>query len=71
MSELYKVKAPWYCNAIKTKVNHYKERRPYIDVKYCSKCQTTWEYNYGGSLIHYRHLPTYGLDRVECQECEQ
>ena len=71
MDEMYIEKAPWYCDTSKTKVSHYKERKPYIDVKYCTSCGATWEVNQGGVVVYHRHLPTLGLERAECSECEQ
>ena len=41
----------------------------------CPKCDSVWEYYYKSSvynrhLLKYKHIPSYGLERMTCKECK-
>jgi len=38
-------------------------------LKHCLKCKKTWEIGTNGSILFYKHLPTYGLERKTCKGC--
>ena len=54
---------------ITRKNQHKKEAKR---LKYCLKCKKVWEQNalYIKKEIHYDHMPTYGLPRVDCSNCK-
>ena len=39
---------------------------------YCGSCESVWESFWVGRTFFkkYPDMPTYGLDRVECDECQ-
>ena len=43
------------------------------NLKYCSLCETVYEtwfhYGYGTQETKHYDMPTYGIDRKECQSC--
>jgi|TARA_R110002051_G_scaffold88750_2_gene156488 hypothetical protein len=46
---------------------HSKEVRR---LKYCKECSKTWEIGITGSILFYKHLPTYKMERKKCRRCE-
>jgi len=38
-------------------------------LKYCIKCKKVWEISTTGSILFYKHMPTYGLPRKTCKSC--
>ena len=36
---------------------------------FCKPCNHVWEISCTGTIIRYKHLPTYGLKRIECPYC--
>jgi|TARA_R110000765_G_scaffold62374_2_gene121050 hypothetical protein len=38
-------------------------------LRYCLECEKVWEISTTGSILFYRHLPTYKLPRVKCKKC--
>tara|TARA_R110002110_G_scaffold120534_2_gene295785 strand:+ start:460 stop:726 length:267 start_codon:yes stop_codon:yes gene_type:complete len=38
-------------------------------LRYCLKCKKVWEISTTGSILFYKHLPTYGLPRKNCKSC--
>lgn len=35
----------------------------------CEGCNHVWEVSWTGSIVKYKHLPTYGLKKRECKIC--
>ena len=52
----------------KKRNTHTREARR---LKYCNSCNVVWEINVTGSIRRYKHLPTYGLPRINCKICEK
>ena len=40
-------------------------------LRYCLKCEHVWEISTSGSILYYKHLPTYGLPRKKCKSCKK
>ena len=38
-------------------------------LKYCLNCKKVWEISTTGSILFYKHMPTYGLPRKTCKSC--
>jgi hypothetical protein len=38
-------------------------------LKYCLDCKKVWEISTTGSILFYKHMPTYGLTRKTCKSC--
>jgi hypothetical protein len=39
-------------------------------LKYCKGCRSVWELGLDGTQLKYKHLPTYGLYRLQCESCD-
>tara|TARA_Y100001973_G_C5203172_1_gene339388 strand:+ start:2481 stop:2732 length:252 start_codon:yes stop_codon:yes gene_type:complete len=54
--------------------NEIKPKKPADPgIKYCLKCKSVWEfYHFAGDYFFkkFSDMPTYGLDRETCRECE-
>lgn len=37
---------------------------------FCEPCKHVWEISCTGTIIRYKHLPTYGLKRIACPYCK-
>ena len=51
-------------------------KKTYCKLKYCTKCSYVWEYYYCLSnritkIYKYREMPSYGLKRSICAQCER
>jgi len=40
-------------------------------LKYCIKCEKTWEIDCTRTTMRYGNLPTYGLKRKTCKYCKK
>lgn len=44
-----------------------------IELKYCPECKRVYQIPVAGGktkLDHYKNMPTYGLERITCPDCE-
>jgi hypothetical protein len=48
-------------------INSYKKET----LKYCLECKKVWQISITGSILFYKHLPTYGLTRQTCKACKK
>ena len=37
---------------------------------FCENCVSVWEISCTGTILRYKHLPTYGLKRITCRHCK-
>jgi hypothetical protein len=50
-----------------------ERKKEYNTLYKCTKCEKVWEQfcSYKGKkVITYNHMPSYGLNRQDCQQCE-
>lgn len=38
---------------------------------YCENCESVWEISCTGTVLRYKHLPTYGKTRAICRPCRK
>ena len=75
MSKNYKLEdgLSWYIKDEKQRDNaKVHTRNSYVSkaLRYCESCKRTFETNPTGSQVHYTHMPTYGLPRKICKNCD-
>ena len=50
-----------------------KPRTEKNNLSYCTVCNTVyesyWAFQYGRQEVKHHDMPTYGLDRKDCQDC--
>jgi len=40
-------------------------------LKFCSECSYVWETSSEGVCVRYGNMPTYGLPRITCKNCNK
>ena len=66
----------WIINKKKPKKSDLAQRsdintKVFDTLRYCLKCEHVWEIGTSGSILFYKHLPTYGLPRKDCKSCNK
>ena len=67
--EYYKPKKNWLLKG-EVPEKRKKSNKKYT-LKYCIKCEKTWEIDCTKTTMRYGSLPTYGLKRKTCKYCKK
>lgn len=60
---------PWYLGTTPTIKKSHANLRTYA-LYFCESCESVWEISCTGTILRYKHLPTYGLKRTNCRHCK-
>jgi len=71
MEELYDINDidVWYLSAQPRTKKGQANLKTYA-LYYCENCESVWEISCTGTILRYKHLPTYGKERVTCRHCK-
>ena len=71
MEELYDVNDmdTWYLGTQPSVKKGQANLKTYA-LYYCENCESVWEISCTGTILRYKHLPTYGKTRITCRHCK-